>query len=186
MINTSRISHILFTACPTRSLVFASILMIGLFASAGSLAQAGPPPAVVDQYTEQVPSPGGATSPNGSTQPDPVGSTRPGDGVDDGQAGFAGNSGGGLGGSGGARAGERPYSAGGTSKPSSGEGESASSASEAGSSQSGSSAVDGIVEEGGGMGIFFPLILIASLMVAFALVFMRRKGDSELDRSHSS
>ena len=201
---TTRIAHVVPDFRATRSLVLGSIFAVGLLASFGSVAKAAP--AVVDQYTEQVPSPGGEKSPGGSNQPDrpggsnqpdrPGGSNQP-DRGDDGQTTGGGSSTGGSAGSGGGGESQGSGTTAGTavpngslgSKSASGENEdtagaraadrspAASASTRAGSSKSASSVVDDIVEEGGnGMGILFPLILVGSLIAAGAIFFNRRQG----------
>ncbi len=177
MTKTSRFPHTRFAAGVTRVHVFTSMLLVVLFASVGSLAQAAPPPTVVDQYTEQIPSPGGEKSSNNPGESGSVENV----GGNNGQAGSAGN----LGVAPDSSTGTGPgNTSAGTSNSSPGRGEAAPPDSEASRSRSGTSVVEGIFEGDGGMGIFFPIIMVASLMIACALVFMRRRGDAELDRSH--
>ncbi len=187
---TDRIADELPAIRATRSFLLASILVVGLLASAGSVAKAAP--SVVDQYTEQVPSPGGDKTPQDSVGPD----------RSDGGTTAAGSTSGGSGGSGGSVSGGSVSGGSGggelnqgsdlqTSGTAEGSGNSSGNGGSAGSanqevvanakaddSKSAVAAVvDGLAEEGdGSMGILFPLILVGSLMLVSAVVFIRRNG----------
>ncbi len=171
----------------SRRLIIAPLLLIAWLLVAGpSVSSAA---TVVDQYTEQVPTPGGekpssevkkptggngsggngsgggATSPGDATTPDETGSpadatTPGGGGGSDGESDGAGSqaAGGGSGGGG------------------SGNSANSSSGSGSGPGISATAADSAVAGQAGGMGLLFPLILVAALVAVVATLVVRRSA----------